>query len=93
MSSLLDLARKNKDVDPQSWEELYKSMVVHKIRKDKEIDINDEVAVLRKAVANIIGILIMLHGKEIISTQEFEEMHNLIERCKSDAKWEMEYGK
>ena len=42
----MDLARKNKEVCPESWEQLYSFLVVQKIRK--KYSVNDELSVMRK---------------------------------------------
>lgn len=42
----IDLARKNKEVSPESWEQLYSFLVVQKIRK--KYSVNDELSVMRK---------------------------------------------
>ncbi len=42
----LKLARKNKEVEPQSWERLYESEIVRKIRK--RYTVNQELAILRQ---------------------------------------------
>lgn len=53
----LKLARKNKEVDPQSWETFYKNKIIYKIRanenKDLRLTSDDEVAILRKEVARL----------------------------------------
>ena len=43
---LLKLAKKNKAVDPASWEELYESKVTKKIRA--KYSVNQELAILRQ---------------------------------------------
>ena len=42
----LKLARKNKEVEPQSWERLYESEIIHRIRK--RYTVNQELAILRQ---------------------------------------------
>lgn len=42
----LKLARKNKEVEPQSWERLYESEIVRRIRK--RYTVNQELAILRQ---------------------------------------------
>ena len=42
----LKLARKNKDVEPQSWERLYEAEIIHRIRK--RYTVNQELAILRQ---------------------------------------------
>ena len=42
----LRLARKNKDVNPKSWSDLYESMVIVKIRE--RYSVNQELAILRQ---------------------------------------------
>lgn len=42
----LKLARKNKEVEPQSWERLYEFEIVRRIRK--RYTVNQELAILRQ---------------------------------------------
>lgn len=42
----LRLARKNKEVNPKSWGDLYESMIISKIRE--RYSINQELAILRQ---------------------------------------------
>lgn len=42
----LKLARKNREVKPQSWEKLYESEIIRKIRE--RYTINQELAILRQ---------------------------------------------
>ena len=91
MSSALKLARKNREVDPQSWENLYKSSVVRQIREKNKIDINEELKIHRKALIALIEVVQLLHGKDI-GADELKNLDGLIESCKSIVKWEMEYG-
>lgn len=42
----LMLAKKNREVDPASWEELYESLIIRKIRK--KYSVNQELAILRQ---------------------------------------------
>lgn len=44
--SLLKLALKNKEVNPESFDELYENMVIRKIRK--KYTVNQELAILRQ---------------------------------------------
>lgn len=44
--NFLRLARKNKEVDEKSWEELYESMVIRKIRQ--KYSVNQELATIRQ---------------------------------------------
>ena len=40
------LARKNREVNPESWDKLYESEIIHRIRK--RYTVNQELAVLRQ---------------------------------------------
>lgn len=42
----LKLARKNRAVNPQSWEKLYENMIIRKIRA--KYTVNQELAILRQ---------------------------------------------
>lgn len=42
----LRLARKNREINPKSWNDLYESMIVSKIRE--RYSINQELAILRQ---------------------------------------------
>ena len=42
----LKLARKNKDISPESWEQLYEAEIIHRIRK--RYTVNQELAILRQ---------------------------------------------
>lgn len=42
----LRLARKNKEADAKSWDELYESMIIRKIRQ--RYSVNQELAILRQ---------------------------------------------
>lgn len=42
----LRLARKNKEVNPKSWDDLYESMIISKIRE--RYSVNQELAILRQ---------------------------------------------
>ena len=44
--NFLRLARKNKDLDEKSWDELYESMIIRKIRQ--RYSVNQELAILRQ---------------------------------------------
>lgn len=44
--NLLKLARKNKNVNPKSWERFYESEVIRRIRK--KYTVNQEFAILRQ---------------------------------------------
>ena len=44
--NFLRLARKNRDVDVKSWDELYESMIIRKIRQ--KYSVNQELAILRQ---------------------------------------------
>ena len=40
------LAKKNREVDPASWDELYENLIIRKIRK--RYSVNQELAILRQ---------------------------------------------
>lgn len=42
----LKLAKKNREVNPASWDELYESLIIRKIRK--RYSVNQELAILRQ---------------------------------------------
>ena len=42
----LRLARKNREVNPESWEKLYENMIIRKIRE--RYTVNQELAILRQ---------------------------------------------
>lgn len=42
----LGLARKNREVNPESWEQLYEKEIIRKIRK--RYSVNQELAILRQ---------------------------------------------
>ena len=42
----LKLAKKNREVDPASWERLYQNLIIRKIRK--RYSVNQELAILRQ---------------------------------------------
>lgn len=44
--NFLRLAKKNKEADAKSWDELYEGMVIRKIRK--KYTVNQELAILRQ---------------------------------------------
>lgn len=44
--NLLKLARKNRDVNPKSWDQFYESEVIRRIRK--RYSVNQEFAILRQ---------------------------------------------
>ena len=44
--NFLRLAKKNKETDARSWDELYESMIIRKIRK--RYTVNQELAILRQ---------------------------------------------
>ena len=46
MSKFLKLARRNKEVDPKSWDDLYEALVIKKIRE--RYSVNQELAILRQ---------------------------------------------
>lgn len=42
----LKLAKKNRETNPKSWEELYENLIIRKIRK--RYSVNQELAILRQ---------------------------------------------
>lgn len=46
----LKLAKKNREVDPASWERLYENLIIRKIRK--RYSVNQELAIHRKRDKN-----------------------------------------
>lgn len=90
----LKLAKKNREVDTSSWERLYSSLTVRKIRKNIAPSVNEENAILRKTVTKVIDMLV---AKTDISKEQaleiFAEFYNYnaaVEQCKTEAKTEME---
>ena len=67
------LSQRNREADPASWEALYETVVVRKIRK--RYTANAENAILRKALAG--------------NRTEFEEFNVYVEQCKVEAKAEL----
>ena len=68
----LKLARKNKEVAPQSWEHLYEHEIIKRIRV--KYSLNQELAILRQRDTK---------------PDEFAEYNAFVERCKADAKAEL----
>ena len=89
----LKLARKNKEVDPQSWETFYKNKIIYKIRanenKDLRLTSDDEVAILRKEVARLTKMIQEL-VLNYLPSDEFSSYHNQIEQIKEETKKEIE---
>ena len=69
----LKLAKKNRETNPESWENLYESEIVRRIRK--KYSVNQELAVLRQRDTK---------------PAEFEEYNAYVEKCKAEAKAELE---
>lgn len=70
----LKLAKKNKEVKPESWTELYKDLIEKKIRL--RYSASDEFAILRK----------IRKGENV---EEFEEYDAYVEKCIAEVKAEM----
>lgn len=87
------LAKKNREVNPKSWEELYRALIVCGIRKNVAPTVNEENAVLRKTLAQVIAI--MIKNANLTEKQAYEifaEFYNYndeIEQCKADVKNEL----
>ena len=92
----IDLAKKNKEVAPESWDHLYRYLVLHGIRADVAPSMNDENAILRKALSRLLSLLTekgVLQKSEVQSLLgEFLEYHQGVERCKSAAKEKMNHS-
>ena len=84
----LKLAQKNKEVAPESWNALYKTTVVRKLRKEHKVDIYEELKVHRETIVLLANIVKSLHGKEIDLT-ELEKLNQIVEQCKADTKAEL----
>lgn len=71
----LKLAKKNREVSPKSWENLYKNEIEKKIRL--RYSASDEFAILRKI-------------RKEQNVEEFEEYNAYVEKCIAEVKAEME---
>lgn len=90
--TLLALARKNKEANPSSWDELYANLVVTKIRDQNNrshVDENEELCLLRKEVERLTKIIQTLHP-EYEPSDEFAEYNEFVEQCKEEAQEELE---
>lgn len=89
----LQLAKKNREVDASSWERLYSSLTVQKIRKNVASSVNEENAVLRKTIAKVIDMLVaktdITEEQALEIFAEFYDYNAAVERCKAEAKEEM----
>lgn len=87
----LRLARKNREVNPESWDKLYDCMVVGKIRsKNKEnhgmgLTHDNEIAMLRKEVARLTEAVQALKPSYTPS-DEFASYNAGVEHCKTETK-------
>lgn len=68
---------------------LKKQEILREIRP--EMSVNDELAILRKAVAYLFEIIELLHTGEI-SNEEFKAHHEYIERIKAAVKSKIDEG-
>lgn len=87
------LANKNRIESPKSWDALREKVIVDKIREGDEErkprSANEELALLRKSVKYLYDLIDTLHHDEI-DNAEFMEYYSDVERCKAEAKAEME---
>lgn len=75
----LRMARKNREANPKSWEALYETMVVGKVRK--RYSESEENAIMRKKIAGLPG-----------ADEEFATYNAYAEACKAEAKAELGIG-
>lgn len=81
------LAKKNGEHNPSSLVRLRERLIVEKIRNGMADETvgrsqNEELAVLRKAVALLFDVVATLHPDEI-NNEEFAAYYHDIERCKA----------
>ena len=70
----LKLAKKNREVKPESWDELYDNLVEKKIRL--HYSASNEFAILRKI-------------QKGLNVDEFEKYNEYVEKCKAEVKAEL----
>lgn len=84
------LAKKNREVNPESWEQLYRNLIVRDIRKNVAPSLNEENAILRKTLANLLDYLLtanVLTEKQAVKLfSEFYDYHYDVEACKENVK-------
>ena len=92
----IKLARKNREVNPESWEKLRRNAIVRDIRQKVAPSVNEENAVLRKTLAQVIIMLIkntdLTEEQALKVFAEFYDYNGKIEKCKADIKAEMNGG-
>lgn len=88
------LINKNREADPQSYDEIREKIIVDKIRNGieeggeqitKPRSENEELAVLRKAVKYLYDLISVLHQGEI-DNEEFMKYYNDVETAKAHTK-------
>jgi hypothetical protein len=89
----LRLANKNREVNPESWEKLRRNAIVRDIRQKVAPSVNEENAVLRKTLAQVIIMLIkntdLTEEQALKVFAEFYDYNGKIEKCKADVKEEL----
>jgi hypothetical protein len=84
----IGLARKNREVNPDSWERVRRDIIVRNIRQNIAPSVNEENAILRKTIAQMVDILIknnVLTNEEALEVfAEFYDYNDKIEMCKSE---------
>lgn len=75
------LARKNREVSEESWQKLRGRQIVKRVRRRRSAD--DELAILRKAVACLFDVVASLHQGEI-NNAEFALYHTEVEAIKRE---------
>ena len=92
----IKLARKNREVNPKSWEKLRRNAIVRDIRQKVAPSVNEENAVLRKTLAQVIIMLIkntdLTEEQALKVFAEFYDYNGKIEKCKADITAEMNGG-
>jgi hypothetical protein len=87
------LAKKNREVNPESWDNLYRNTVIRGIRQKVAPSVNEENAILRKTLAQVIIMLIkntdLTEEQALKAFSEFYDYNDEIEQCKEDAKKEL----
>ncbi len=93
----LRLAKKNREVNPESWDKLYENKIIRGIRGKKNeggmgISIDDEAAMFRKEIARLTKAIQALNPNYKAS-EEFENRNNEIELLKAETKEELEINR
>lgn len=81
----LDLAKKNAEVSPESFEWFKDRSIVDRVRSVYKTD-SDELAILRKEVALLSHIVAALTESECVNSDEFKAYHAYVEECKTSVK-------